>query len=456
VRRLPIVLLTVLAVACASTTPAAPTGRHLVLVSIDALRPEFYLDPSYDAPTLRALVSEGSHARAAESVFPTLTYPSHASIATGVRPARHGVLFNVLFQGDGPSGRWYEEAADLRASPLWMWARAAGLTTASVSWPSTLGAPIDWLVAERDYYQRKDPLPLLLAASTPRLFERIGVTPAADMFRNVPRWDAFLIATVTGIIREARPHVLLVHFVEADVVQHRAGRVGPDVKPAVARIDRHLATLRQALASAGIAERTTIIVTGDHGFQDVRNYVYPNRVFVDAGLRACPGRGSWRASAHVGGGSAAVFVNPPGDAAAIGAAEEALRREARDRYVVLTRAELDTMGAMTGAALGLEATPGWAIGSSCDRGLVEPAIGGLVGTHGFLPSRPSMATGFVAAGAGVRRGVALERIRLIDVAPTAARLLGIPAPPVEGRVLVEILENGHPSGRAKPGSPRVQ
>jgi hypothetical protein len=135
-----------------------------------------------------------------------------------------------------------------------------------------------------------------------------------------------------------------------------------------------------------------------------------------------------------------VFVNPPGDTASILAAEEALRREARDRYVVLTRAELDTMGAMTGAALGLEATPGWAIGSSCDRGLIEPAIGGRVGTHGFLPSRPSMATGFIAAGAGVRRGVVLERIRLIDVAPTAARLLGIPAPLVEGRVIDEILQ----------------
>ena len=105
---------------------------------------------------------------------------------------------------------------------------------------------------------------------------------------------------------------------------------------------------------------------------------------------------------------------------------------------MLTRAELDALGAMPGAALGLEAAPGWAIGASCDRGLTEPSRTGL-GTHGFLPSRPSMATGFVAAGAGVRSGVALERARLIDVAPTAARLLGIPAPPVEGRVLEEIL-----------------
>jgi hypothetical protein len=50
-----------------------------------------------------------------------------------------------------------------------------------------------------------------------------------------------------------------------------------------------------------------------------------------------------------------------------------------------------------------------------------------------------MATGFIAAGAGVRSGVALERIRVIDIAPTAARLLGLTPPAVEGRVIDEIL-----------------
>jgi hypothetical protein len=64
---------------------------------------------------------------------------------------------------------------------------------------------------------------------------------------------------------------------------------------------------------------------------------------------------------------------------------------------------------------------------------------GSGGQHGYLPSHPRMPTGFIAAGAGVRTGVSLDRVRLIDVAPTAARLLRIEAAPVEGRVLEEIL-----------------
>ena len=135
---------------------------------------------------------------------------------------------------------------------------------------------------------------------------------------------------------------------------------------------------------------------------------------------------------------ATVGIHPHDAAGADAAAraEEALRREARDRYTIVTRRELDALGAMTGATFALEAAPGWAIAGDCGKGL---ETSGRAGAHGFLPSRPSMSTGFIAAGAGINSGVALERIGLVDVAPTAARLLGLTMPSVEGRVLQEIL-----------------
>jgi arylsulfatase A-like enzyme len=427
-------LLLVLAVAASAT---APPAAHVVLVSLDGLRPEFYLREADSIPRLRALAVAGAAARAAEAVFPSVTYPGHASIVTGVRPHRHGIAFNVIFDPRGGRSRWYEEAADLRAPPLWEWARAAGRSTAAVGWPVTLGARIDWLVAQRDYFARIDPLPLLHAASTPGLFERLGVRPEPEMFRDAVRWDAFLTETAAAIIRAGKPALLLLHLVQLDAVQHRGGREAADLGVAFGHIDRHLGALQDALHAAGIADRAALVVVGDHGFQDFTRTVYPNEVLARAGLGGCPWSDpAYRATAHVTGGSAGVFVNPPGDADATARAEAALRAEARDRYTVLTRAELDALGAMPGAALGLEGAPGSMVSGSCGRGLTSASRGGA---HGYLPGRPSMATGFVAAGAGVRAGVVLERMRLIDVAPTVARLLGIPAPPVEGRVLEEIV-----------------
>jgi predicted AlkP superfamily pyrophosphatase or phosphodiesterase len=437
-RRLLVAALGLVAFAgCAHLAAAPPPVRHVVLISIDALRPEFYLDDAYAAPELRALSRAGSHARAVEPVFPTVTYPNHASIVTGVRPARHGVLFNVLFDPAGERGRWFEEASDLQASPLWEWARAAGLRTAAVMWPSTLGARIDLLVPERDYYARREPLALLRAAVTPGLFERLGITPPPEMFKDIVRWDDFLTRVAAAMIADARPQLLLIHLVQMDYFQHRGGREGAEVKPALARIDQHVGTLVRALREAELGEHAVVIVTGDHGFQDVHQLVLPNEVLARAGLRGCPRPGEgWRATTHIAGGAGAVFVNPPGDADVIAKAEAALRQEAGSRYAVLSRDELDRLGALTGAALGLEAAPGYALAGSCGAALTRRGDGG---THGFLPSRPSMATGFIAAGAGVRSGVALERIRVIDIAPTAARLLGLTPPAVEGRVIDEIL-----------------
>jgi predicted AlkP superfamily pyrophosphatase or phosphodiesterase len=438
VRRLAVALALLVLSGLAALAAAAPR-RHLVLISLDGLRPEFYQDDAYAAPELRRLARTGVAARAAEGVFPSVTYPNHAAIVTGVRPMRHGIAFNVLFEPTGERGRWYEEAADLRSPPLWEWARAGGLSTAAVSWPATVGAPIDLLVPERGYHHHPEPLDALRAAATPGLFERLGVTPKAEMFKDVVAWDEFLAETGAAMIRRARPHLLLIHFVQLDYFQHRGGRESAELRAALARVDGHVATLARALREAGIAERAAVIVTGDHGFQDVTATALPNAILSRAGLRACPRPGDgWRATAHIsGGGAAAVFVSPPGDAGAAAAAEEALRRAANGAFSVLTRRELDDLGAMPGAALALEAAPGYAFSGSCGPALTQPSRGG---THGFLPSRPSMATGFIAAGAGVRRGVTVDRVRLIDVAPTAARLLGVTPPPVEGRVLDEALE----------------
>jgi predicted AlkP superfamily pyrophosphatase or phosphodiesterase len=418
---------------------AAAAERHVALISVDGLRPAFYLDDGWETPHLRALMKAGAYAKAAEGVFPTVTYPNHASIATGVRPVRHGIGFNTHFDPGAAHGRWYADAADLRASALWDWAREAGLSTAAVAWPSTVGARIATLVPEQDYFARKEPLDLLLRSSTPGVFDRLNLTPRPDSFKDVLKWDAFLTETAAAIIRRDRPRLLLLHVVEADFRQHRSGLEAAAVQAAVRRIDGHVGTLLAALRDAGIAERTAVIVTGDHGFEPIESLVFPNAVLARAGLRSCPSPGDgWRATVHVTGTVGAVFVNPPGDPDAVAEAGAALRAAAPGHYTLISREDLDRAGAFPNAAVfALEAVPGHGMSGACARGVTAPARGGA---HGALPSRPAMATGFVASGSGIKSGVTLERMRLIDVAPTAARLLGLTPPRVEGRVLDEILQ----------------
>lgn len=106
--------------------------RHIVVISIDGLRPEFYLSEDFDAPTLREFARSGVHAKAVESVYPSFTYPAHASIVTGVRPAKHGIASNWEFTDRGP-GDWFWESKYLQMPTLWDRAKRQGKTTAIVS-----------------------------------------------------------------------------------------------------------------------------------------------------------------------------------------------------------------------------------------------------------------------------------------------------------------------------------
>ena len=71
--------------------------QRVVVISIDAFRPEFYRGAGWDTPNLHRLAHEGASAERMLSVFPSVTYVNHTSLVTGVRPARHGIMANTVF-----------------------------------------------------------------------------------------------------------------------------------------------------------------------------------------------------------------------------------------------------------------------------------------------------------------------------------------------------------------------
>src|SRR4051812_15745907 len=81
-----------------TTAPAAPKpGRIVVMVSVDGLAGYYIDDPKAEMPNIRALAAEGARAASMKAVVPTVTWPNHASLVTGVQPAKHGVIGNNYF-----------------------------------------------------------------------------------------------------------------------------------------------------------------------------------------------------------------------------------------------------------------------------------------------------------------------------------------------------------------------
>src|SRR5205085_11379504 len=132
--------------ACASTPQSSAfrdLGPTVILVSLDGFRAD-YLD-RYPAPTLQEWARQGVRAKGLTSVFPTLTYPNHYSMVTGLYPEEHGLVSNEMYdpetkhrfsiseQGDIHSPEWWG------GEPIWTTAEKQGILTGAVLWMGSSG-----------------------------------------------------------------------------------------------------------------------------------------------------------------------------------------------------------------------------------------------------------------------------------------------------------------------------
>ena len=417
--------------------------EHVVIVSIDGLRPEFYLG-DYEAPTLKGMLGEGAHAKAVESVYPSVTYAAHSSIVTGVRPAKHGIVANTQWTERGSTRDWYWYAKDLKVRTLWQAARERGRPVAITYWPVSVGAEADWVLGEIWDPDKTETAARLQAAATPGLLIELSLAlgiPREKIAEDKVAIDLFVSRAAAYVFRKYKPALQLVHLLNVDEAQHKEGRSGEAVREAVRLQDENLGRIRKGIRESGLGDRTMLIVLGDHGFTDVARNINPNALLRDAGYLEAEGEKvkAWRALARSSGGSAAVYVKESADSGRVAELfRKASTHEGREIFRVIGRAELDRLGYNPDAAFALEPEPGWAFSGALAPSLVH-GLPTVKGNHGQLPSLPELQTGFVAVGAGVKAGAVLERMRLIDVAPTVAKVLGLEMKDAEGSVLDAIL-----------------
>ncbi len=446
--------------------PSAATAAsyHVVLISIDGFRPEFYTasGSSNTCPTLARLRDAGGYAKAALPPYPSLTYPGHASILTGVFPARHAVTANTKFSGPTPPedrGFWF--ATDIRTPTICDAAHTAGLTVGAVSWPSTAGSKsIDWDVPEFWTTAFGNDMTLIRRYSPPGLLNEIEAATGPltrDRLDDAIKHDAFIADSAIEIIRRHKPNLMLIHLIEADKVQHQGGRNAPTLPDAMRRIDTHIARIIEACKAAGIYERTTFIVLGDHGFADIEHSLAPNVLLIQNGFIMLNDRRvtAWKAMAQNTGGSAGVYLKDPFDkttADRVRALFEkyAVNEAGEPLYRIIDKEQLTKLGGPSKAAFYLEAAPGYMFSGSLNYStLVNSAS--IKGNHGYLPTRPGLQTGLIVAGRGIANGKVIETVRLVDVAPTVAQLLGLNLANTDGSALKEFLQDASPPApRAMP------
>jgi predicted AlkP superfamily pyrophosphatase or phosphodiesterase len=441
-------LLLALSVPMVSAPPPQPaaTANHVVIITLDGFAGWALDDPHLPVPTLRRLAEQGVVAKGMRPVNPTVTWPNHTSLVTGVTPAKHGVLFNgVLMRQPGVAPRiepWVDKKQMVRARTLYDAAHERGLTTAQVDWVAILNTPtITW-----EFPERPDP-----KGQIARELVKAGVISEADLAafssRNILYRDHIWTAAAAHILRQHRPNLLLFHLLNLDSTQHRYGPRTPAAITAMAHNDSQVASIIQTLEETGLMARTTVFVLSDHGFKAVKRQIRPNAAFRGAGLLTVQDGKVSKTEAYSvpEGGTAMVYVTVPDPSGALlKRVRQALEgMEGVDR--VIEPAEFAPLGLPRPqdneqmAALFLTAKEGYAFTADPNDPVTVDTPAGSLGAHGYISTDPDLRALFIASGRGIKRGMTLDVVDNIDVAPTAAQLLGVDLKNVDGRVLSEIL-----------------
>jgi len=428
------------AVACG--VGAGPARPRVVLISVDGLwardlqRAE---SAGVPLPVLDSLRRAGALAAGVVGSFPSVTYPSHTTIVTGVRPARHGIYANRVFAPPTDTSRleiWYWEASLVRVPTLFDAARGAGLSTAAVGWPVTADDPAVTYNLPEVWHPRvfgDSDLAVMRRRGTPWLLDSLGAPPSGRFTDSLrAEWSA-------AIMRRWDPDLVALHLIDVDGAKHAHGPWADSVVAALRKADGELGRVLAAVRETVRGRSTTVIVTSDHGFLAYAHEFRPGVLLAAAGLVRRGDAGTvmaWDAAVLANGGSVMIL---PRDAADRALAAR-VRRAIPDSLVGPGRPIRAVWPRDTIAALGGDPRALWALdlneGFYAGGGYAGPVfIARAGGGHGYDPRRPALHAFFLVAGPGIHAGASLGLIRQTDVGPTVAALLGIELPGAEGRRL---------------------
>ena len=387
-------LLAVFLAACATVQQPAsapePATRAVLLVGIDGFRAD-YLDRGI-TPVLSKLATDGARAKAMRPSFPTVTFPNHYTLVTGLRPDQHGIVNNTMIDPAIPGDvfrlsdrkvladpRWWNGG-----EPIWVTAEKAGLSTATLFWP---GSEV----------------------------EIRGQRPGTWLPYDEEMPYATRVDTLLGWLdrpQSQRPRFMTLYFESVDTEGHRAGPDSEAVNKALSEVDASLGRLISGIKARKLENQIDLIVVSDHGMAATSD---TRAIDIDTVADPKTVRIAWMSRPF-------VALTPQEGFTADHAAKLLKRHERFECWKkenIPARLKFGSHPRVP--PVFCLADNGWAFTSS-SRPERYPLTGGA---HGYDPAHPDMDGLFVAQGPSFRRGAQLPAFDNVDVHPLMMHLLGL-------------------------------
>jgi predicted AlkP superfamily pyrophosphatase or phosphodiesterase len=416
---------------------AQPDRKPMVVViSLDAFAAESLKDPNLPAPTLHGLMKTGAYAAAMQPINPTVTWPNHTAMVTGVNASKHHVLANGLILGqrgtDDPKIQFEAPKKVLVAVPtVYDAVHNAGMTTAEVDWVAiTNPGTIDWSFAERG-----DPGPIV-----DDLLQDGAMTKdqLAHFFKPSQAWrDRMYTLAAVDIIKKHHPNLMLLHLLALDGIEHKTGYGNDAGRNTIAFLDDRVKDVVDAVREAGDLDRTTFLIVSDHGQESTHFIMHPNALLRDSESK--PGGQTY---AIPEGGYALLYQQHATPESTAALAKVFAGQKGVKAALTPDQAAKDgwPTPAQTSQApdLLLYAQDDYRFGDGDKEPFITTAL--EAGAHGYPNTVPLMQAIFIASGRGIKAEGKIPAMPNIDVAPTIAKLLGVSFTGIDGVPLTAILK----------------
>ncbi|WP_456272952.1 alkaline phosphatase family protein [Bacillus sp. AK031] len=428
---------------------------HLIVISFDCLS-TLDFPVIKELPNFKKLLKNGSYCINVETIYPSVTYPCHATIVTGNFPNKHGVINNTMLQPGSASPDWYWHRRHVKGTTLYDEAKQAGMSTAALLWPVTAKADIDYnmpeIFANRPWHHQ-----VAVSLWNGSTSFQLEMNRRFGYIRNglrQPELDDFVLESTLETIRKKKPNLMLIHFTDLDSHRHYHGFSSEEAYQALNRHDERLGRIIEAMKKADIYEKSTIIALGDHSALDEAKAVKPNVLLKEKGLISTDNQGKvkdWKAYCKSCDGSAYIYIKDKSDTKTHQLVKEILGDLAADETNgierVLTGEEAGEKGADGTCAFMLEASLGFYIKEGFEGDYVDEITAEDVevgkytyASHGYSPEKADYATMLIASGQGIQERAVIPSMHLVDEGPTFARLLGLQLGETDGKVIEELLK----------------
>lgn len=424
----------------------------VLLVSVDALKPEFVFEQErvgVHLPNItKYFVENGITApKGMKSVFPTFTYPCHQSMITGTNPATHKIVNNVIYDPKGEhKGAWHW-FANTNVMTLWEGAKLNGYWSASVAFPTSVGARGDFIAPEFwwdgseldslfiDAVAKPQGMILEMEKDIGRYAGGLDLTDSGDAQRG--KAALWMLRSKLAPVASEKPFFMSAYFASFDESAHVNGVYSREAAESLQKIDAMLGQIVEE-ARKITDGRLVVCVVSDHGSLDNTHNISPNVLLHDAGLIETDEKGgvtSWKAFSQRAGGTAEIRLADPQDQETRDAVKKILDGLLADPdsgiLEVVAGSDAKKRGGFPDAAFVLVSKKGYEIrddvtGVYCRTLLTQKA------QHGYSEDFPEMRASFMLTGEGIQKGT-VDDVRLIDVAPTLAGIMGFTLPDAEGR-----------------------